>query len=144
MRIRKIKLDAGGNHLPADAKDHVAVLFPDHGNIIITSRPINDKPMSQPDLQKLAASFSLFGGEWDLLEVHETDLVLDRTRRNPACDTDYFDVPSDWMWTKTPWTDSDGRPSASGAWFVGFDDGDVNYLRRSGLGFALAVRRSGQ
>ena len=82
------------------------------------------------------------GGGFCLPTRAELLTLVDITRFDPAIDTAAFpDIKGGWFWS----SDLCAWSSAS-AWFVFFDGGSVNFgnLRRSGDGFALAVRRVGQ
>ncbi len=75
--------------------------------------------------------------DWRLPTVEELFGLADRTRHDPAIDTDFFPgTPSDWFWCSTPHA---GSPSGF-AWGVDFDDGDTDCGSRSGSGFVRAVR----
>ena len=75
--------------------------------------------------------------DWRLPTVDELFALADRSRYNPAIDTEAFpDTSSDWYWTSTitAW-------SSSRAWFVGFSDGLASYyLRDDSYGLVRAVR----
>jgi hypothetical protein len=63
------------------------------------------------------------GEGWRLPTVDELQTIVDRTKYDPAIDTDAFpDTESDWYWTSTPcaW-----RPE-SARWVVSFVIGGVN------------------
>ena len=79
--------------------------------------------------------------DWRLPTRAELLTLVDITRHEPAIDTAAFpDFPKrGWFWT----SDLCAWSSAS-AWFVFFGYGFVNGGHRSGVGFALAVRRAGQ
>ena len=135
-----IKLAADGQELPTDATDWVAVKLPEHG-LIFTATQINEEETDQESLQAQAVALDLLGAtDWDLPTIDELQLLVDRERYNPAIDTMFFrDIQNDWYWSKTP-----AAWSSASAWLVLFDDGNVYDGRRSGDGFALAVRRVGQ
>ena len=75
--------------------------------------------------------------DWRLPTVEELFALADRSRYNPAIDTEAFpDTSSDWYWTSTitAW-------SSSLAWFVSFDYGLAgNGCRVSDDGLVRAVR----
>jgi hypothetical protein len=140
MTLEAIKISATGEHLPADSKDHVAVLLPKHG-LMFTARVINKDEKAQSDLEADCKNIDVAGfTDWRMPEIDELQLIVDRTRYNPALDPELFlDVPLDWLWSATA-----AAWSSASAWLVGANDGFVGNLRRSGSGFALAVRRAGQ
>jgi len=140
VSLELIKLDAEGNRLPADATEWSAVELPQHG-LTFTAEPVSDEEASQQDCEAACKAVTLFGAEWDMPTVEELQLLADRSRYNPAINTDYFrNIPSDWFWTSTPFA---GSPVF--AWFVGFGIGGVYYgSPRNYDGFALAVRRASQ
>jgi hypothetical protein len=77
------------------------------------------------------------GEGWRLPTVEELFLLADRSRKEPAIDTDAFpDTQSDWYWTSTISAWSSGH-----AWVVGFSDGYAYGFRRGyGGAFVRAVR----
>jgi hypothetical protein len=102
---------------------------------------LNAEEADQPACDALATACTLGGhSDWHLPTREELVTLIDDTRYSPAIDTDAFlDIKNDWYWTSTPtaW-------SASGAWYVNFYYGYVDYFHRNDRGFALAVRRAGQ
>ncbi|AOH36853.1 DUF1566 domain-containing protein [Luteimonas sp. JM171] len=135
-----IKIGADGAHLPDDATEWVAVHLPEHG-LTFSATSVVDEDVPHADCEAACKALTLTGhSDWDLPTIDELQLLIDRSRYNPAIDTDFFrDIQSDWYWSKTP-----AAWSSSAAWLVGFYIGSVSYYRRHGGGFALAVRRSGQ
>ncbi|MHC1655462.1 DUF1566 domain-containing protein [Stenotrophomonas riyadhensis] len=123
--------------------DHVAII--DHATGLMWAvKSIGDSdgdPMSQADCEKACGELRLLGhDDWRLPTRSELAALIDDTRHEPAIDSSLFPgVLSRWHWTSTPcaW-------SSASAWYVYFDFGGVDFLRRGGLGFALAVRRAGQ
>lgn len=140
--LKLIKLDATGAHLPDDATGHVAVFLPDHG-LTFTATHVTESDVSQQECEAAAKACTLLGAnDWDLPTIEELQLLIDRTRYQPAINTDFFtNIQSDWYWSKTP-----AAWSSASAWFVNFYYGGVYGCLRdyNGFGFALAVRRSGQ
>jgi hypothetical protein len=97
---------------------------------------------SAPHAETMAAceAVEIAGGGWRAPTREELLSIVDITRCDPAVDTAAFPfVKSRWYWS----SDAAAWSSAS-AWVVGFGLGDVYDYPRSGLGFALAVRRAGQ
>ncbi len=138
--MEPIKILSDGTHLPAgsDRTDHVAVLLPQHG-LMFTARVINAEAQRQAKLEEACKAVTCAGfSDWVMPEIEELQLVVDRTRYNPALDPEYFrDIPIDWLWSKTP-----AAWSALSAWLVSADYGGVINLPRYYGGFALAVRRA--
>ncbi|GGD45936.1 DUF1566 domain-containing protein [Pseudoxanthomonas indica] len=139
-QITLVKLDAQGNELPAEAADWVAVRVLEHG-LIFTATHINAEQASQEALQEQVKELDLLGAkDWDLPTIEELQLLVDRSRYDPAINTDFFrNIESDWYWSKTP-----AAWSSASAWCVSFSYGGVDDFHRYGGGFALAVRRAGQ
>jgi hypothetical protein len=144
--ITMIKIGADGQHLPADATDHAAVLLPDHG-LMFTARVINAEEAPQLDLEQQCTQLTCAGfTDWTMPEIDQLELIIDRTRHSPALNTDFFlDIPLDWLWSKTPcaWSSKDAAGVSAAAWYVSSHYGHVGSYHR-GNGFALAVRRVGQ
>ena len=138
--IKFIKIGADGQQLPNDATDWVAVELPEHG-LTFTATSIVDTDVPQEQCKAAAKALTLAGhSDWDLPTIDELSLLVDRTRYEPAINTDFFqDIENDWYWSKTP-----AAWSSASAWGVGFGYGGVDYDHRSFDGFALAVRRAGQ
>ncbi len=134
------KIAADGSELPDNATDHVAVLLPDYG-LIFTATNIVDSDVPHAKCEAAAKALDLLGHtDWDLPTIEEYQLLIDRTRYNPAINTDFFKgIESDWYWSKTP-----AAWSSASAWGVNFGYGDVSSGRRNYDGFALAVRRAGE
>ena len=87
-----------------------------------------------------------FGGftDWRLPEVEELFLLADRTRCNPAIDTEFFPAcKSDWYWTATD-DASEEKSEETGhsdyAWIVYFSGGYSGLDGRDGHDRVRAVR----
>jgi hypothetical protein len=146
------KVLADGTHVAgSDSRtDHVAVI--DHSTGLmwsvesLGSEADADEGLNHEACAKRAAALRLLGHEdWRPPTRTELAALVDDTRREPAIDTALFPrVKPRWHWTSTPWIDSDGKASASVAWYVNFGNGYVYHGHRGNEGFALAVRRPGQ
>jgi len=77
------------------------------------------------------------GEGWRLPTVEELFALADRTRSEPAIDTEVFpDTESDWYWSSTITARSSVR-----AWCVSFSDGNAfNYRRDDNVCCVRAVR----
>jgi hypothetical protein len=138
--LKLIKVAANREMLPDDSTEqHVAVLLPDHGLMFTATNVAEDVPQKECEA---AAKACTVGGydDWSLPTVEQLQLLVDRTRRSPAINTDYFrDIKDDWYWTTTA-----VAGSSASAWGVYFNGGYVGSGHRDYDGFALAVRRVGQ
>jgi hypothetical protein len=123
--------------LPADATGHPFVLDSQQ-NLIFTVEHLSTKRVDHETAEKLAADCALGGAtDWRLPTVEELFLVCDRSKHDPAIDTDAFPgTKSDWYWTATraAWD------AASAAWFVDLSGGDAGNGRRGSGAFVRAVR----
>ncbi|MCW0398742.1 hypothetical protein NB688_000556 [Xanthomonas sacchari] len=135
-----IKIGADGAQLPANAKDWVAVLLPDHG-LMFSATHVTETDVAQAECEAACKSLTLAGhNDWELPTIDQLQLVIDRSRHNPAINTDFFrDIENDWYWSTTP-----AAWSSASAWVVDFGYGGVYNYPRGYDGFALAVRRAGQ
>lgn len=138
-KLKLIKISSTGEQLADDASAWDAVLLPDHGLMFTATHVAADVPHDDCVAACTAATVAGFS-DWTLPDIDQLSLVIDRTRRDPAINVDYFrDIASDWYWSTTP-----VAGSAASAWYVGFNYGLVYYYHRGLSGFALAVRRAGQ
>jgi hypothetical protein len=81
---------------------------------------------------------SELGEGWRIPTDHELLSIVDRSRHNPAIETEFFpDTESDWYWTSTPcaWNDA-------AVWVVLFGSGDVYHGPRNYNACVRAVRSS--
>lgn len=141
-----IKVLADGTRCaPGDTRtDHVAVLLPAAG---IMLHPVSLGTSDGDPLQNHAACEAacrdlrvLGHSDWRLASREDWNHILDLTRHDPAVDPNlYPGIKPHWHWTSTA-----AAWSASSAWGVGADGGNVCDFHRDGGGFALAVRRVGQ
>jgi hypothetical protein len=74
--------------------------------------------------------------DWRLPTIDELLSIVDRTRVEPAIDTDYFRCENGWYWSSTPYAQS---PSVY-AWVVSFDSGFADCSSRGSNGFVRAIR----
>lgn len=134
LNLEKIKLGPAGEHLPADATDYVAVLYPALDRIF-TATVINMKEAPQPDLVEACKTITLLGrSDWRLPDIDELSVIVDRSRSKPAIDPIFRNIPIDWLWSATAVSGSPGL-----AWFVYAYHGNVYHSSRGYHGFALAV-----
>ena len=141
------KVLANGAHVDgADPRtDHVAVI--DHGRGLMFAVESLGNPddaddgISHDHCVERCKELRLLGyDDWRLPTRAELAGLIDDTRHDPAIDTNLFPrVKPRWHWTSTA-----AAWSSASAWVVYFVLGYVNYGRRSGDGFALAVRSIGK
>jgi hypothetical protein len=134
---RFTKLGPDFTPLPADATGHPFVLDSQQ-NLIFTVEHLSTKRVDHETAEKLAADCALGGAtDWRLPTVEELLLVCDRSKHDPAIDTDAFPgTKSDWYWTATraAWD------PASAAWVVLLYYGGANSGHRGYDAFVRAVR----
>jgi hypothetical protein len=91
------------------------------------------KDVSHEAAEKAVAAL---GEGWRLPTVEELFAIADRTRHDPAIDTEKFTgTKSTWYWTSTPtaW-------DSAAVWVVGFAFGSALDDHRSSVGCVRAVR----
>jgi hypothetical protein len=135
------------NALAQDIAAPAAIRFIDNGDGTVTDTrsdltwskaTLCDREINHATAEQLCTELDLAGHtDWRLPTVDELFALADRTRTEPALDTDAFpDTQSDWYWTSTIAAWSSGF-----AWIVGFYDGYANYYHRYyNLAFVRAVR----
>src|SRR5690242_13654625 len=136
MSMEPIKISNTGEHLPAEATEFAAVLFPATGLMFaVGALP---KALAHEAAGEAAISLTHAGhSDWRLPTVQELVSIVDYSRRAPACDHALFpDTRNDWYWTSDVSAWSPGY-----AWFVNFYGGDVGDSRRGNGAFVRAVRR---
>ncbi|MFC4526368.1 DUF1566 domain-containing protein [Dyella halodurans] len=116
---RFTKIGADGAQLAAEATDHVAVLDTKLG--LIWSADYVGERHTFADAQEACASLELAGfNDWRAPTVEELFLLADRTKFDPAIDTDAFpSAKNDWCWTST----LDASSPSDYAWYVYFGGG---------------------
>jgi hypothetical protein len=107
-------------------------------NLIWSKATLSDECVTHAEAESICVQLDLAGHtDWRLPTVEELFALADRSRKQPAIDTDAFpDTKSDWYWTSTisAW-------SSDVAWVVLFADGSAGYLHRGGYNaFVRAVR----
>jgi hypothetical protein len=123
-----------GDDMRRTDSGHTSVLLPEYG-LLFDARP--------PGMADSHAAAERIAGElgdgWALPELSELLLIVDRSRKAPAINTEYFPhtPTNDWYWTATPHASS---PSDL-AWGVAFYYGGVSYNHRHCSGFVRAVKR---
>jgi Protein of unknown function (DUF1566) len=135
MMSRFIKIGADGAHLAQDAADWIAVLDTKHGLMFTAAE---SEEITHGQAVEYAAALTVGGfKDWRLPTVEELFLLADRTRSQPAIDTEYFPAcKSDWYWTSTPYAPSPGVY----AWSVYFNGGGSYASNLDNVGFVRAVR----
>ncbi len=132
------KLTAAGKPAKATAKTHAAVIDQRTG-LMWTAKDVgtatfHDAPALLADLNAKA-----FGGftDWRLPTIEELFGLADRTRHNPAIDTDAFPTcKGGWYWSSTV----DASSPSDYAWYVYFSYGLADYSRQGSNGRVRAVR----
>ena len=61
--------------------------------------------------------------------------LADRTKYNPAINSNYFDESSEWYWSSTVY-----KNDSSQAWIVGFSNGLDGYYRKLTKVYVRCVR----
>ena len=102
LNIEKIKIGANGEHLPVDSMEHVAVLLPAFG-LMFTRSVINETEKPQLALESDCRAVQCAGfDDFDMPDIDELSLIVDRSRSAPALDPNFFtEIPIDWLWAKT-------------------------------------------
>ncbi len=135
------------NAAPAAASPSAASRFVDNGDGTITDTSTNlmwskatlsQACVTHAQAEGICGDLDLAGHkDWRLPTVEELFPLADRSRQDPAIDTDAFpDTQSDWYWTSTiaAW-------SSDLAWYVSFNVGNSGDFHRDGGGaFVRAVR----
>ena len=104
------KVDANGQVLPFEATGHPVVLQENTG-LMWSAAPIGNGPVTLDEAERLAAECRLGGfDDWRVAEVEELFVLHDRSRSDPAIDTDYFECPEGSYWSSTPaaWAPREG------------------------------------
>ena len=135
MNERYRKVSDAGALLAGDAEEWVAVLDT-KTNLMWSVEVLKRKTFktAATSVKKLA-----IGGfkDWRLPTVEELFLLADRTRKDPAIDTDFFpDTPSDWFWSSTVLA---GSPAGC-AWCVYFGYGSGHWGVQGNESYVRAVR----
>ena len=134
-QLKFVKVDSTGADLPKVVPPHIAVKDLARG---LMWGPTLDGKMDFDHAKKACAECRLLDfSDWRLPTVEELFLLADRTRTDPAIDTDLFpDTKSDYYWTASPWASS----PASCAWFVSFSSGGASNLPHYYEAFVRPVR----
>lgn len=135
--VRLTKIGSDGSALPREAPEWEAVL--DNRTGLMWDAAASSVPNGRAEtLADVIAKCNAAGfTDWRLPTVEELFLLADRTRVEPAIDTEFFpDCPSDGFWTITPCAE---WPSDY-AWLVFFSSGSSFRSNRYSGGFVRAVR----
>lgn len=136
LTSRFTKISAAGSELPRDATEWEAVIDNRTGLMWSLETRHSD---SWKDAQKVPATIKAAGfTDWRMPTVEELFLLADRTRCDPAIDTEFFPgCPLDWFHTSTV----DCESPLLCSWFVYFfEDGSAGRGEQSYSGFVRAVR----
>ena len=79
--------------------------------------------------------------DWTVADVDTMQTILDRSRREPACDP-IFKSKGGWLLTSTPYKSEKDEPAGSSGlvWIVGFSYGGVGNVLRNSEQWVRAVR----
>lgn len=102
--------------------------------------PTLSEKMTWADAAKACNKLSLSGKkEWRLPTVNELFSLVDRSRRNPAINTEFFGntKTDDWYWTSEPLAGF-----SSNAWIVSFGSGVVDNYNKGVTDYVRPVRSS--
>ncbi len=103
---------------------------------LIWQKSGSSSEMNWSDAKEYCSNLSLDGySDWRLPTEEELYYLADRTKYEPAIDTDYFSVKSSWYWSATTY-----KNASSSVWVVGSDCGNGNLLEHSYTNYVLCVR----
>lgn len=132
---RFIKIGEDGALLPADATEWIAVL--DTKTNLMWAVEVLPRQTFKAAGESVAKLKTAGFADWRMPSVEELFCLADRTRYEPAIDTNYFpETPSSWFWSSTV----DASSPSVFAWFVSFYSGNSGWDFQSGEGFVRAVR----
>ena len=129
------KITKLGEPAQANAKNHPIVLQQALG-LMWSKAPLGDAPMTDAESKAAIAACNLGGlTDWREPTVDELYLLHDRSRCDPAIDTDFFTCPLGWYRTSTAaaWSSSD-------VWFVDAHLGFTDGLHRDDTGWVRVCR----
>ena len=140
---RFIKLDQQDQPLPDDAPfENVGGILVKHANVIVAPFLLNDgQRANYADAVKIADGCAHLDKRWRLPEVEELFLIPDRSKYNPAIDTNFFPFLADGGWA---WSNTKDASVSSYAWYVYFSYGHSYYGAQSNGALVLAVRSASQ
>lgn len=135
---RFIKIGEDGRLLAADATDWVAVL--DTKSNLMWAAEVLPRQAFKAAGESVAKLKTGGFTDWRMPTVEELFCLADRTRREPAIDTDFFPkTPSSWFWSGT----LDASSPSDYAWDVYFGSGSPDWSNQLDVRFVRAVRPSG-
>ncbi len=131
------KIGADGAQLPDNATDHVAVLDT-RTDLMWSAADITDKPLPFKKCAAACEALTLAGfTDWRMPTAEELFALADRSRHDPAIDTDAFpSCKGGWYWSSTV----DASSPSVYAWNVGFGHGGANVNHQNSNGRVRAVR----
>ncbi len=134
----QIRIGANGERLPDTATDYVAVLLPQFDLLYSVETQVADNWKAAV---ALGPKFVLFDdqGEWQVWDDIEAQLIIDRSRTDPAViETMAAHTPTDHIyWTRRPLASS----PADLAVYVNLHSGNVSWYYQSSRGRVRFCRR---
>ena len=131
------KIGADGAPLPDTATDHIAVID-NRTNLMWSANDSTDKPLPFKKCAAACKKLQLAGFTgWRMPTVEELFLLADRSKHNPAIDTEAFPTcTGGWYWSST----IDASSPSVYAWGVNFYNGYAGCNRQDNSGRVRAVR----
>jgi hypothetical protein len=131
------KIGVDGAQLPADATDHVAVIDV-RTNLMWSANDATDKTLPFKKCAAACKKLKLAGfTDWRMPTVEELFLLADRSKCDPAIDTNAFpSCTGGWYWTSTV----DASAPSACAWDVNFYNGYAYFNFQVNQGRVRAVR----
>lgn len=122
------------NRFSADTSKGIVV---DHMTGLIWAAETSPNELNWEEAKRYCANLEIGGyTDWRLPTIDELRTIVDKSRGNPAINTDFFpDTKSSSYWSSTTNANDTNR-----AWYIYFRDGLDNYYYKSYYGYVRAVR----